>query len=138
MSWGVLVSSKPTRKALLPDNPPVPTAVALLVAGSRPVDAQSQRLAAGEAGRKRLHAANTSFADNHNAMRDTARFLTKRLVEALDGDDFHGREKFPLPCAFLADGAAFLADEPTKGRDECGDGGGAQSQGRKQGIRVEV
>ena len=73
-----------------------------------------------------MNAADTAIADNHNAMPGTARVAAGRLAEALHGDDFHGRENFPLPCAFLTDVEAFLADEPAKGQRERADGGGTE------------
>ena len=73
-----------------------------------------------------MNTADTVLADNHNAIRSTAWVAAGRLAEALDGDDFHRRENFPLPCAFLTDGEAFLADEPAKGQRERADGGGTE------------
>lgn len=123
--------------ALLPDEPPVPPVVTWFVASLRPVGTQSQRLAAGEARGKRMHAADPVFADNHHPP-CMARVVAGRLFEALGGEDFHGEEKFPLPCALLADGAVLLVDQPSQRQGDRADGGGAQSQGRKEIVRVEV
>ena len=115
----------------------MPAAFLPMIASLRPVGAQSQRLAAGEDGGTRRNAADPAFADNHHCP-SMARIVTRRPFEALDGDDFHGRKKFPLPRAFLADGMAFLSNQPADGQRDRANRRRAESQRRKKIARVET
>lgn len=115
----------------------MPAAFRPVVAGSRQLGAQSQRLAAGKDGRKRWNAADPAFADCHHGP-CTARVVTRRPLEALDGDDFHGWEKFPLFLTFLADGMAFLTNQPADRKRDRADRSRTESQWRKKIARVET
>ena len=109
-----------------------------MVAGPRPVIAQSQRLAPGEAGRKRWHPADPAFADDHHAIPDIPLVVARRSAEALDGNHLDGRIQRPFPRAFLADGMAFLTNQPADGKRDRTDRRRAESQRRKQVARVET